>query len=69
MLISLPFTLQSRELEVSVYWHDWRQLCGVTFVRLDGFLDNASHNLAVPLEPRGRLFVEVRAALLLQVAQ
>ncbi|KAK9392277.1 serine/threonine-protein kinase N3 [Crotalus adamanteus] len=50
---------RSRELEVSVYWHDWRQLCGVTFVRLDSFLDNASHNLAVPLEPWGRLFVEV----------
>ncbi|XP_063172509.1 serine/threonine-protein kinase N3 [Candoia aspera] len=56
------FTIElerSRELEVSVYWHDWRKLCGVTFLRLDGFLDNACHSMAVSLEPRGTLFVEV----------
>uniref|UniRef100_A0A8C5RZX0 protein kinase C n=1 Tax=Laticauda laticaudata TaxID=8630 RepID=A0A8C5RZX0_LATLA len=50
---------RSRELEISVYWHDWRQLCGVAFLRLDGFLDNASHPMVVSLEPRGTLFLEV----------
>ncbi|KAM6430867.1 serine/threonine-protein kinase N3 isoform 1-T1 [Liasis olivaceus] len=56
------FTIElerSRELEVSVYWHDWRKLCGVTFLRLDSFLDNACHSMAVSLEPQGTLFVEV----------
>ncbi|XP_058015091.1 serine/threonine-protein kinase N3 [Ahaetulla prasina] len=50
---------RSRELEISVYWHDWRQLCGVAFLRLDGFLDNARHPMAVSLEPQGTLFLEV----------
>uniref|UniRef100_A0A8C6YBF6 protein kinase C n=1 Tax=Naja naja TaxID=35670 RepID=A0A8C6YBF6_NAJNA len=47
------------ELEILVYWHDWRQLCGVAFLRLEGFLDNASHPMAVSLEPQGTLFLEV----------
>ncbi|XP_070614690.1 serine/threonine-protein kinase N3 isoform X1 [Erythrolamprus reginae] len=50
---------RSRELEILVYWHDWRQLCGVAFLRLDAFLDNARHPMAASLEPRGRLFLEV----------
>ncbi|CAB1317772.1 unnamed protein product, partial [Coregonus sp. 'balchen'] len=37
------FTLEldrSRELEISVYWRDWRSLCAVKFLRLEDFLDN-----------------------------
>ncbi|XP_061459537.1 serine/threonine-protein kinase N3 isoform X2 [Rhineura floridana] len=50
---------RSRELEISVYWRDWRELCAVKFLRLDDFLDNECHGLCVPLEPQGTLFAEV----------
>ncbi|KAH0615417.1 hypothetical protein JD844_004624, partial [Phrynosoma platyrhinos] len=49
----------SRELEISIYWRDWRELCAVKFLRLDDFLDNERHGLSLALEPQGMLFVEV----------
>ncbi|TKS80079.1 Serine/threonine-protein kinase N2 [Collichthys lucidus] len=42
------FTLEldrSRELEISVYWRDWRSLCAVKFLRLEDFLDNQRHGM------------------------
>nr|O08874.2 RecName: Full=Serine/threonine-protein kinase N2; AltName: Full=Cardiolipin-activated protein kinase Pak2; AltName: Full=PKN gamma; AltName: Full=Protease-activated kinase 2; Short=PAK-2; AltName: Full=Protein kinase C-like 2; AltName: Full=Protein-kinase C-related kinase 2; AltName: Full=p140 kinase [Rattus norvegicus] len=56
------FTLEldrSRELEISVYWRDWRSLCAVKFLRLEDFLDNQRHGMALYLEPQGTLFAEV----------
>uniref|UniRef100_A0A8D0HF72 Protein kinase N1 n=1 Tax=Sphenodon punctatus TaxID=8508 RepID=A0A8D0HF72_SPHPU len=50
---------RSRELEISVYWHDWRELCAVKFLRLDDFLDNERHGMCLSLEPQGLLFTEV----------
>ncbi|XP_074871434.1 serine/threonine-protein kinase N3 [Carettochelys insculpta] len=50
---------RSRELEIAVYWHDWRQLCAVKFLRLDDFLDNERHGMCLSLEPQGMLFAEV----------
>ncbi|XP_068731739.1 serine/threonine-protein kinase N2-like isoform X2 [Montipora capricornis] len=50
---------KSRELEVGVYWRDHRSLCGVSFLRLEEFLDNQRHQIQVPLEPQGCLFAEV----------
>ncbi|XP_038601334.1 serine/threonine-protein kinase N3 [Tachyglossus aculeatus] len=50
---------RSRELEIGVQWRDWRELCAVTFLRLEDFLDNERHGLSVPLEPQGLLFAEV----------
>ncbi|XP_068012157.1 serine/threonine-protein kinase N3 [Melanerpes formicivorus] len=50
---------RSRELEIAVYWRDWRELCGVKFLRLDDFLDNERHGLCLALEPQGLLFAEV----------
>uniref|UniRef100_H3CBN3 protein kinase C n=1 Tax=Tetraodon nigroviridis TaxID=99883 RepID=H3CBN3_TETNG len=50
---------RSRELELSVYWRDWRELCGVKFLRLEDFLDNRRHGMCVQLEPQGVLFMEV----------
>ncbi|XP_007475160.1 serine/threonine-protein kinase N3 isoform X3 [Monodelphis domestica] len=50
---------RSRELEIGVQWRDWRELCGVAFLRLEDFLDNARHTLSLGLEPQGQLFVEV----------
>lgn len=52
---------QSRELEISVYWRDWRSLCAVKFLRLEDFLDNQRHGMCLYLEPQGMLFAEVQA--------
>jgi hypothetical protein len=45
-----------------VHWRDWRQLCGVVFLRLEDFLDNACHQLSLSLVPQGQLFTQVLAA-------
>ncbi|XP_078493562.1 serine/threonine-protein kinase N2-like isoform X2 [Ciona intestinalis] len=50
---------RARELEISVYYKDWRAMCGVKFLRLADFLDNRRHAMALQLEPRGVLFAEV----------
>uniref|UniRef100_F1RR68 Serine/threonine-protein kinase N3 n=1 Tax=Sus scrofa TaxID=9823 RepID=F1RR68_PIG len=48
-----------RLLEIGVHWRDWRQLCGVAFLRLEDFLDNACHQLSLNLVPQGLLFAQV----------
>ncbi|XP_071980709.1 serine/threonine-protein kinase N3 isoform X4 [Engystomops pustulosus] len=56
------FTIElerSRELEVSVQWRDWRELCAIRFVRLEDFLDNERHGVCLQLEPQGMLFAEI----------
>lgn len=58
-LVSLVFPIQARELEIGVHWRDWRQLCGVAFLKLEDFLDNACHQLSLSLVPQGRLFAQV----------
>ncbi|XP_076455221.1 serine/threonine-protein kinase N2-like isoform X2 [Babylonia areolata] len=50
---------RSRELEVSVYWRDWRQMCATKFLRLEDFLDNQRHGITVHMEPQGILFAEI----------
>ncbi|XP_070286625.1 serine/threonine-protein kinase N3 isoform X2 [Myotis yumanensis] len=50
---------RARELEIGVHWRDWRQLCGVAFLRLEDFLDNACHQLTLSLVPQGLLFAQV----------
>ncbi|XP_043914074.1 serine/threonine-protein kinase N3 [Protopterus annectens] len=50
---------KSRELEIALYWRDWREMCAVKFLRLEDFLDNKRHIMHLPLEPQGTLFVEV----------
>lgn len=60
------FVLQSRELEISVYWRDWRSLCAVKFLRLEDFLDNQRHGMCLYLEPQGMLFAEVHTQPLSQ---
>lgn len=50
---------KSRELEISVFWRDWRALSGVKFLRLEDFLDNQKHGMCLELEPQGILFIEV----------
>ncbi|KAG9471572.1 hypothetical protein GDO78_014259 [Eleutherodactylus coqui] len=56
------FTIElerSRELEVSVHWRDWRELCAIRFIRLEDFLDNERHGMCLQLEPQGMLFAEI----------
>ena len=51
---------KSRELEIDIYWRDWRSLCAVKFLRLEEFVDDVRHGMALQLEPQGLLFAEVR---------
>nr|CAB3264914.1 serine/threonine-protein kinase N2-like [Phallusia mammillata] len=50
---------RSRELEIEVYWKDWRAMSAIKFLRLEDFLDNKRHGMALQLEPKGILFAEV----------
>ena len=51
--------LQSRELEISVLWKDYRSLCALKFLRLEDFLASQKHGMCLALEPQGTLFAEV----------
>ncbi|KAH3779309.1 serine/threonine-protein kinase N2-like isoform X2 [Dreissena polymorpha] len=50
---------RGRELEIAIYWRDLRQMCAVKFLRLEDFLDNQRHGIAIHLEPQGILFAEI----------
>ena len=58
-LYLLSFQLQARELEIGVYYRDYRSLCGITSLKLVEFLDNQRHELCLSLEPIGVLRCEV----------
>ena len=58
---------KSRELELSIYWKDWRSLCAVKFLKLEEFIDDVRHGMALELEPQGLLFAEVRTAALVNI--
>ncbi|XP_017837316.1 serine/threonine-protein kinase N isoform X3 [Drosophila busckii] len=51
---------RSRELEIGIYWRDWRSLCAVKVLRLEEFIDDVRHGMALQLEPQGLLFAEVK---------
>ncbi|XP_052131427.1 serine/threonine-protein kinase N isoform X1 [Frankliniella occidentalis] len=51
---------KSRELEVGIYWRDWRSLCAIKFLRLEEFIDDIRHGMALQLEPQGLLFAEIK---------
>ncbi|XP_055520147.1 serine/threonine-protein kinase N2-like [Leucoraja erinacea] len=50
---------RTRELEISVYWRDWRSLCALKYLKLEDFLDNQRHEIHLDLEPQGVLLTEV----------
>lgn len=54
---------KSRELEIGIYWRDWRSLCAVKFLRLEEFIDDVRHGMALQLEPQGLLFAEVQYSI------
>lgn len=51
---------KSRELEIGIYWRDWRSLCALKFLRLEEFIDVIQHGMALQLEPQGLLFAEIK---------
>merc|ERR1719187_1003196 len=51
---------KSRELELLIYWKDWRSLCAVKFLKLEEFVDDVRHGMAIQLEPQGILFAEIK---------
>lgn len=51
---------RSRELEIQIYWHDWRSLCALKFLRLEEFVEEIRHGMALHLEPQGILFAEIK---------
>ncbi|KAL1130716.1 hypothetical protein AAG570_011957, partial [Ranatra chinensis] len=51
---------KSRELEIGVFWRDWRSLCAIKFLRLEEFIDDIRHGMALQLEPQGLLFAEIK---------
>ncbi|XP_067419536.1 serine/threonine-protein kinase N1 isoform X2 [Emydura macquarii macquarii] len=56
------FTLhleRARELEISVYWRDYRSLCALKHLKLEDFLDNQRHEIHLDLQPQGTLLAEV----------
>uniref|UniRef100_A0A8C2FWF1 protein kinase C n=1 Tax=Cyprinus carpio TaxID=7962 RepID=A0A8C2FWF1_CYPCA len=42
-----------REMEIAVYWRDYRSLCALKFLKLEDFLDNQKHRVQLELEPQG----------------
>ncbi|KAJ8378532.1 hypothetical protein AAFF_G00239150 [Aldrovandia affinis] len=50
---------RSREMEVAVYWKDYRSLCALKYLKLEDFLDNQKHRVQLELEPQGVLLAEV----------
>ncbi|XP_073790458.1 serine/threonine-protein kinase N1b isoform X1 [Danio rerio] len=56
------FTLElerSREMEIALYWRDYRSLCALKYLKLEDFLDNQRHRVQLELEPQGLLLAEV----------
>jgi serine/threonine-protein kinase N2 len=51
---------RSRELEIGIYWRDWRSLCAVKFLRLEEFIDDIRHGMALQMEPQGLVFAEIK---------
>nr|XP_020478801.1 serine/threonine-protein kinase N1-like isoform X2 [Monopterus albus] len=50
---------RSREMEIAVYWRDYRSLCALKYLKLEEFLDNQRHRVQMELEPQGLLLAEV----------
>uniref|UniRef100_A0A3Q3EZQ2 protein kinase C n=1 Tax=Labrus bergylta TaxID=56723 RepID=A0A3Q3EZQ2_9LABR len=50
---------RTREMEIAVYWKDYRSLCALKYLKLEEFLDNQKHTVQLELEPQGLLLAEV----------
>lgn len=51
---------RNKELEIQVFWRDWRSLCAIKFLRLEEFIEDDRHGIALQMEPQGILFAEFK---------
>uniref|UniRef100_A0A914VE41 protein kinase C n=1 Tax=Plectus sambesii TaxID=2011161 RepID=A0A914VE41_9BILA len=52
---------RSKELEIEIYYRDWRSMCGFTVVKLGDFIDPVDRaGMVIHLEPQGDLFAEFK---------
>lgn len=51
---------RNRELEIQVFWRDWRSLCAIKFLRLEEFIEDNRHGIPLQMEPQGILFSEIK---------
>lgn len=51
---------RNRELEIQVFWRDWRSLCAIKFLRLEEFIEDKRNGIALQLEPQGIIFGEFK---------
>ena len=51
---------RNRELEIQVFWRDWRSLCAIKFLKLEEFIEDDRKGIAVQLEPQGIIFGEFK---------
>lgn len=51
---------RNRELEIQVFWRDWRSLCAIKFLRLEDFIEDQRQGIALHLEPQGIIFGEFK---------
>lgn len=49
-----------KEMEIQIFWHDWRQMCALAFLHLEEFIDDHRRGIALHLEPQGILFAEFK---------
>lgn len=51
---------RNRELEIQVFWRDWRSLCAIKFLRLEEFIEDNRHGIPLQMEPQGIMFSEFK---------
>ena len=49
-----------KELEIQIFWHDWRSMCALKYLRLEEFIDDTRKGIPIHLEPQGILFAEFK---------
>lgn len=51
---------RNRELEIQVFWRDYRSLCAIKFLKLEEFIEDTRKGIALQLEPQGIIFGEFK---------
>ncbi|CAF1121165.1 unnamed protein product [Rotaria sordida] len=53
---------RARELEINIFWRDYRNMCAIRFLRLEDFINpnNEISGMIIHLEPQGVLFADIK---------
>lgn len=53
---------RARELEINIFWRDYRNMCAIRFLRLEDFINpnNEIGGMIIHLEPQGVLFADIK---------